>query len=140
MGADVFSGGAGSDTFTYQLPYDYSSYGTQETLAFTGGADTILDFDASTDRILMWVTPPDAFEREDYSEAATNATSIEQAVASGYRHEQSTGRNLDVIFLYNANQDRGYLVMDTDGNGSFESGIILEGAGQASDFDYINLA
>ena len=74
-----------------------------------------------------------------YFESATNATTIEEAAAYGSLCEEFVGADINIIFMYNESQDQGYLVMDTDQNGSFESGIILAGCGQSWDFGYDNL-
>jgi hypothetical protein len=39
----------------------------------------------------------------------------------------------------NQSRNQGYLVFDADGDGTFVSGVILAGCGQASSFDASNL-
>jgi hypothetical protein len=73
----------------------------------------------------------------NYAERATSATYID---AARYQVEHDSALRLeDHVFLYNPSTDTGYLLSDLDRNFSFETGVILRGAGSASDLNYSDI-
>lgn len=95
--------------------------------------DVITDWIGSNDVIDM----PVAGSFYNYGEASTTATSIAQAAfeATSWFPDASVQH----VFLYNPFTDKGFLVSDNNGDGAFETGVVLNRAGYASDFDYFNI-
>jgi Ca2+-binding RTX toxin-like protein len=124
--ADVLAGGAGSDTFGF-YPGD--------SLAFTGGADSIADFDATVDVV------SGALNGGGYAEFATAAASIDDALAefTAGNAEGLYGTDLGQVFMFNEAENLGYLLWDADADGVFESGVVLQGCGNAEAFSELNL-
>jgi hypothetical protein len=43
------------------------------------------------------------------------------------------------VFLHNPSIDTGFLISDLNGDGAFDTGVVLKRAGYASDFDFFNI-
>jgi serralysin len=134
-GYDVVYGGTGQDWLVGGNDYsrdDFRFY-QGDSPSTNYGADTIADWNVSYDYIDM----PIAGTAYNYAEAQTGWTSIEGA---RYQVEHSaTLRQEDHVFLYNASTDTGYLLSDLDRNYTFETGVILRGAGSAWDLNYSDI-
>jgi len=132
-GADDIYGGAGGDRLSGGNGWD--------TFHFTLGASGLGS--ATADVITDWVGAFDVIDAPvpgsfyNYGEASTSATSIVQAAieATSWFPDPSVQH----VFLYNPTIDKGFLVSDYNGDGAFETGVVLNGAGYASDFDYFNI-
>jgi Ca2+-binding RTX toxin-like protein len=150
-GYDTIWGGAGADIIVESgRGIDTIQIFLGDSFAFTGLADTILtasDWQV-TDRGSALGSQHVSFIQVSGDVLGggmpvgyTNATSIEGAateagrqIASYYaanatyladsvnEYGQTHG-----VYLYNATQDRGYLLLDLDVNGSYETGVIFEG-------------
>jgi Ca2+-binding RTX toxin-like protein len=122
-GREVLTGGAAADTFVFALG---------DSGITAGSADTVTDW-ATADRI----DTPVAGAASNYQEFATTATTIEGAAA--HTESQVTNTAVRHAFAYNSSIDVGFLLSDLDDDDSFETGIILSGAGAAANFAYGNL-
>lgn len=117
-GMDYLYGGTstGEDIFRFEAGDTYSSMGRN---------DVIADWDATYDEIDM----PLAGTVSNYRETSTSATNIEsaRAIVEG----SASLREADHVFLYNGATDTGYLLSDLNSNYTFETGVIVRGAGEA---------
>ncbi len=95
--------------------------------------DVITDWNGAYDVIAM----PVMGSLYNYGEAGTTATSIAEAAneAASWFPDPSVQH----VFLYNPYTDKGFLISDLNGDGAFETGVVLNRAGYASDFDYFNI-
>jgi hypothetical protein len=120
-GRDALSGGADSDSFIFKIGSSGLTSGT---------VDTISDWSA-VDEIRMSV----AGTRANYTEVATAFTTI--AEVATFVKDTYQGSGFSHVFLYNSATTAkvGFLVSDLDGNGVFETGVILKGASTASSFN-----
>lgn len=129
LGADQLIGGAGQDTFYY-------NDAIQESPAYSWLGDRILDFhyDGENDKIDL----PIAGTAQNYFQARTGATSIDEAFLEANQTYEAymQGTGLTYLYLYNETQDTGYLIADMNGNGNVETGIALVGAGMLGEFGY----
>jgi serralysin len=130
--ADTLIGGTGRDTFVFELGDSYAQ---------TGLADHIVDW-SSEDRIRG--------EFGGYAEFGAYVNSIEEAqwVAEQYQGMGYVPVNTTNIFIYNSATNTGYLLMDLDGDtlalgyresGTYESGVVLHGAGNESAMSAANI-
>jgi Ca2+-binding RTX toxin-like protein len=124
--SDRLKGGLGLDDLIGGTGTDYFIFSRGSSPSTTSGADTIRDWNLSYD----WIDMPLARGSSYYGEAATSATTIEAARA---QVEGTALRYEDHAFLYNASTDTGYLLSDLNRSGTFETGVIMVGAGSASD-------
>jgi glucose/arabinose dehydrogenase len=130
--SDRLDGGLGSDDLYGGAATDYFIFSSGSSPSTTSGADTIWDWNVAYD----WIDMPRAGTSSNYGEAATSATTIEAARA---QVEGTALRNEDHAFLYNSTTDTGYLLSDLNRNGTFETGVIMVGAGSASDCKYSDI-
>lgn len=135
-GSDHLYGGAGRDDLFggyNDQRTDYFHFAMGDSQAHVGQADTIYDWNVSYDYIDSSIRG----RASGYSEAATSATNID---AARYQVEHTAGlRDGDHAFLYNAQTDTGYLLSDLNGNYTFETGVIIRGAGSASDMNWSDI-
>jgi Ca2+-binding RTX toxin-like protein len=129
---DRLDGGLGSDDLYGGTGTDYFIFSSGSSPSTTSGADIIWDWNVAYD----WIDMPRAGKSTNYGEAATSATTIEAARA---QVESTALRNEDYAFLYNSSTDTGYLLSDLNRNGTFETGVIMVGAGSASDMKYSDI-
>ena len=139
-GSDVLWGGGGADTILLNGPaggifaVDTILLYQGDSLAFTGGADTIVQGRDGMPGLVGIQLHSDALGAYVPS-TYTNATTIEGAAAQAgaqlanwYAAHSDDGRpQSHAIYLYNAAQDQGYLAIDMDLNGSYETGIVFAG-------------
>lgn len=130
--SDRLTGGSGSDDLYGGTGADYFVFSSGSSPSTTSGADTIWDWNVAYD----WIDMPRAGTSSKYGEAATSATTIEAARA---QVERTALRNEDHAFLYNSTTDTGYLLSDLNRNGTFETGVIMVGAGSATDMKYSDI-
>jgi Ca2+-binding RTX toxin-like protein len=123
-GSDTLDGGSGADVFSFPL-------NTSGTTAST--ADVIIDWSVGIDRLDTAVSGT----LSNYHEAATSATSIEDAAIAGESLLASS--SLRHMFLYNTGTNTGYLLSDLDGNTVLDSGIIVRQAGSAAAMNYLDI-
>ena len=132
-GNDHLYGGNGADDlfggFNDRVS-DYFHVSMGESQARVGQADTIYDWESAFDFIDTSIRGTSS----NYAERATTATNIE-AARSIVENSASLSAE-DHVFLYNSRTDTGYLLSDLNRNGTFETGVILKGAGSALDFHY----
>jgi Ca2+-binding RTX toxin-like protein len=124
QGKDSLKGDSGSDTFSFLLG---DSGITRST------ADVITDWDFTFDHI----NTPVAGTAANYAEAATDARSINGAAA--FAEKTFTDPDIVHAFVYNHASDTGFLLSDLDKDGTFETGVVLHGAGSAASMDFSNL-
>lgn len=128
-GADVLTGGAGSDTFILFAG---------DSPAINGQCDIITDFNhqpgfGNYDFLAL----PGAVTDGNHSMVLqTHVNNIEdaaaqaQAAAPGYAATQLPGhQDITAVTLYNPNGGDGYIVFDANGDGIFESGVIIKDMG-----------
>jgi Ca2+-binding RTX toxin-like protein len=123
-GQDYLSGGRGSDRFVFKK----GTSGVSST-----SADVITDWNGSFDFIDM----PTRGASANYEEASTTATSISTAVTQAGLWFPNP--SVQHVFLYNPHIDKGFLISDLNRDGAFDTGIILNKAGHASDFSYLDI-
>jgi Ca2+-binding RTX toxin-like protein len=123
-GRDYLAGGSGSDTFVFTK----GSSGLGST-----SADVITDWNGAFDFIDM----PVRGTYDNYEEAGTTATSISTAVAQA--NSWFPDPSVQHVFLHNPYVDKGFLISDLNGDGAFDTGIVLNKAGYASDFSYFDI-
>jgi hypothetical protein len=123
-GSDRLAGGSGSDRF-------FVTRGTSGTTS--GTADVITDWNAAFDFVDMPIRGTSA----NYGEASTNATTIAGAAAEVEFEYSDLG--LNHIFLFNSEVDRGFLLSDLNNDTVFETGVVLNKAGFATDFSYFDI-
>lgn len=120
---DHYDGGGGTDHFVIGRGHSYAS---------RYEADVIYDWNAQED----YIDSPLRGTAENYGEKAAAAKSIDGARQVA---ENSYLKHEDHAFVYNADTDTGYLLSDLDRNGSFETGVILEHVGSASDMNWSDI-
>ncbi len=151
-GFDHVWGGAGADTILETgVGGDFIYLFQGDSFAFTGYADTIhtgSDWSVGHpwDHMSVIVVTPDVVGTGPAT-GYTNATTIEDAAAeAGWQianwnaekiADLNAGRSdnfysedvfrTHAVYLYNAAQDQGYLAIDMDVDGSYETGIIFTG-------------
>jgi hypothetical protein len=99
-------------------------------------ADTITDFDSSSDAI------SGTLHGGSYAELAVSHEGMDQDMCDGMAYSdaaQLAGTGVGQVFLYNESLNRGYLFWDADADGDFDSSVILEGCGHADNFSAFNL-
>lgn len=132
-GADRLIGGTAADTLYGGLGNDTFVIGIRESGSTFGTADTIYDWDIRYD----WIDSTIAGSTYNYAEVSTSVTNI--AHARTQVESNSALRSEDHVFLYNAQTDTGYLISDLDRNYDFETGVIIQGAGAASDMNWSDI-
>ncbi len=121
-GGDFLAGDSGNDTFKFFDSYESSA----------NSPDQIMDFNAQEDVIDMPV-------------AGTAANYIEFSIGNGSGY--NTARTVAEFFLngggdvfaFVTDQVDGYLFADLDGNGTIDTGVILEGLTSLSDFNHLDI-
>jgi Ca2+-binding RTX toxin-like protein len=132
-GEDLLSGGTGRDTLSGGTGEDYFVFKKGESGLTTSTADTITDWNRSYDFIDVAIKGTS----RNYREVNTDANSISTAASDAdYLYGDTSIRH---VFLFNPDTDRGFLVSDLNGDGRFDTGVVLKNAGLASDmrYDYI---
>lgn len=134
-GSDRLSGGSEADTLDggFDTSTDYFQFTRGDSNAVTGQADTIHNWDVRYDYIDSTI----AGTSSNYREAATSFTSIDNA--RWQVENTSSLRTGDHVLLYNAQTDTGYLLSDLDRNFTFETGVVIKGAGAASDMNWSDI-
>ena len=134
-GTDHLYGGTGQDVLYGGTDgsIDYFHISKGDSNALTGQNDWIYDWNSSYDYIDSSIKGTSS----NYAERATSVTNL--ATARSVVENDNNLNYKDHVFLYNASQDRGYLLSDLDGNYTFETGVIITGAGSASDMAYSDI-
>lgn len=122
-GADLLIGGSGTDRFHFKMG---------DSQAHVGQADTISDWNVADDYIVSSIKGT----ASNYMEQSTTANNIETARAIV---EGSSLKNADHVFLYNGATNTGYLLSDLNHNFTFETGVIMNGAGHASAMNWSDI-
>lgn len=134
-GRDHIYGGTGRDDLFggYNDGFaDYFHFAKGDSASTRAGADVIYDWDVRYD----YIDSALAGAAGNYGEMSTTANNIETARSVV---EGSGLRNGDHAFLYNAATDTGYLLSDLDRNYSFETGVVIKGAGAAADMNWSDI-
>lgn len=121
-GQDFLTGGSGRDFFIIQRGYSF---------ALSGQGDTINDWVFSEDHIDSNV----AGSIGNYTESSGGATTILEARLQ----VQASGFDGVHGFIYNSNNNTGYLISDANNDGRFETGVTLKGAGSAGSMDWSDI-
>lgn len=150
-GNDWLWGGAGNDKFSGDQGKDVIVLGTgNDTIYFSGGATATqqsLATAATADVIYDWSS--DDFigqsytnQGEAYFEFGANVYSVEEAAALANQYYAQGKMTADTgkVFVYNAITDTGYVLLDLDNDAgnTFEFGLIMVGAGSATDMSGAN--
>jgi Ca2+-binding RTX toxin-like protein len=130
-GEDLLSGGTGRDTLSGGTGEDYFVFKRGDSGLTTRTADTITDWNRSFDFIDMTIKGTSRNYREVETDAASIATAASDA---DYLYGDTSIRH---VFLFNPDTDKGFLVSDLNGDGLFETGVVLKNAGLASDMSYL---
>lgn len=126
---DVLIGGRGADSLTGDSGSDTFKYLKLDSMSKTGRADTIFNWDI----------------RKDYIDTSIKGTALNYFERSSTANNIDSARNLAEkfgdssdfhAFISNNRTDRGFLLSDLDRNGTFETGVIIEGAGARSDMNW----
>lgn len=123
-GSDYLAGGSGSDRFFF-------SRGTSGLSTQT--ADVIADWNGAYDVVDMTIRGTFT----NYRETSTTATSV--GAAAAVADWWYSDADVNHVFLYNSDLDRGFLISDLNNDGVFETGVVLKKAGYASDFSYLDI-
>jgi Ca2+-binding RTX toxin-like protein len=129
---DILAGGTGRDYLTGGSGDDVFLFAIGDSDASSAGSDVIWDFETGIDRIGILPDFPTTADR--YAEFETSAGTVEQALAAASTHAAGAG-DPSFAFLFNTARDIGFLVMDLDLDGAYETAIGLRGCGSADDFD-----
>lgn len=134
-GVDHLYGGTQADLLVggYDSSTDYFHFAKGDSNAIAGQFDTIYDWNVAYDYIDSSI----AGRSNGYSESSTSATSL--AAARSITENNASLADGDHTFLYNAATDTGYLLSDLDGNYTFETGVVIKGAGSASDMSWSDI-
>jgi serralysin len=141
-GADTLFGGAGRDRLIGGVGGDALTGGLDtDTFVFTPGtsgltsttADVLPDWDVTSD----WIDMSIVGTSTNYVEASTTATSI--AAAASIAESRFTSASTAHVFLYNAGTDTGYLLSDQNNDNRYETGVVLKGAGAASNLNHSDI-
>jgi Ca2+-binding RTX toxin-like protein len=122
-GRDYMEGGSGYDTFQISIPNGW----TEST---TANPDHILDFNAADD----WIDVPVAGNASNYFELSIG---YDDGFNEAFNFAKSYMGDGNYVFV--TDYVDGFLFADLNGNGTVETGIILEGLTSLSDFSYSNL-
>lgn len=131
-GNDNLWGGTGTDTLTGGTGTDRFHFKINESDAINGFADTITDWNVTDDYIDSSIKGTSS----NYMEQSTTVNNIGTARSIV---EHSSLKNADHVFLYNGATNTGYLLSDLDHNYTFETGVIIKGAGHASDMNWSDI-
>ena len=123
-GNDALSGGSGADRYVV-------TRGTSGISSKT--ADVIADWNPAFDFVDM----PIRGTFDNYAEGATTASTIAAAADDAEYWYSDLGVNH--VFLYNSVIDRGFLLSDLNNDTVFETGMVLNKRGYASDFSYLDI-
>ena len=123
-GSDRLAGGSGADRFIF-------TRGSSGIQSFS--ADVIVDWNPAYDFVDMPIRGTSA----NYGEAMTDETSIAGAAAEVNFDYPDLG--LNHVFLFNSEIDRGFLLSDLNNDTVFETGVVLNKRGYASDFSYLDI-
>jgi hypothetical protein len=131
FGDDLLSGGTGRDTLFGGAGEDEFVFKRGDSGLTKSTADTIMDWNRYDDFIDMTIKGTS----RNYREVKTDAYSIATAASDAdYLYGDTSVRH---VFLYNPEDDRGFLVSDLNADGEFETGVVLKNAGLASDMKYL---
>lgn len=122
-GADKLTGGSGNDTFHFTMG---------DSQAHRGQADTITDWNVAHD----WIDSTISGRSNNYAETFSLFTQNIDQARFLVEHNSSLAAE-DHVFVYNGTD--GYLLSDLNRNGTFETGVILKGAGHASDMNWSDI-
>ena len=127
-GADKLTGGGGTDYFNFAI---------NESKASVGQADTITDWNHRQDYIDSSIAGTAGSYAEVFSPGGIffGVNNISQA-RSLVENSNALSAN-DHVFVYNGRD--GYLLSDLNHNGTFETGVVLLGAGSASDMTWSDI-
>jgi Ca2+-binding RTX toxin-like protein len=123
-GSDYLAGGSGADRYVV-------TRGTSGISSKT--ADVIADWNPAFDFVDM----PIRGTFDNYAEGATTASTIAAAADDAEYWYSDLGVNH--VFLYNSVIDRGFLLSDLNNDTVFETGMVLNKRGYASDFSYLDI-
>jgi Ca2+-binding RTX toxin-like protein len=137
---DTLVGGWGADTLVGGLDVggldqstDYFRFWAGDSLSFRDIADTIGGWNVAYDYIDM----PIPGEAQYYAEVSSGVNNIDDARSLAENSPDLSWK--DHVFVYNRDIDVGYLVSDLDRNYSFETGVIISGAGSAYDMNWSDI-
>lgn len=134
LGSDTLVGGTSADSLVggYDTSTDYFRFAQGDSNSYSGGADTIYDWNVAYDYIDSTI----AGTSSNYGEMFTTANNIGTARSVV---ENSSLRYEDHAFVYNSATDTGYLLSDLDRNFTFETGVVIRGAGSAADMNWSDI-
>ena len=122
-GRDYLAGNSGYDTFQFNIPDGWTD-------SPVSNPDKILDFSATDD----WIDVPVAGNASNYFELSIGYDDgYDEALAFAKNYME--GGN----YVFVTDHVNGYLFADLNDNGTVETGIVLVGLTNLSDFDQSNL-
>jgi Ca2+-binding RTX toxin-like protein len=132
-GRDYLTGGSGYDMFWFEIPDGWTDSKVSDP-------DHILDFNGADDWINMPVagtTSSNIFQTGNYIDAQMGGfAGCGYDVARNWAENHITG---NVRYAFVSDGVNGYLFGDLNGNGTVETGIVLEGVTSITQFDYSNI-
>jgi Ca2+-binding RTX toxin-like protein len=129
---DFLFGGSGYDRFVFEIPNGWTDSKVSDP-------DHIMDFSGADDWIDMPVAgtaPSSVYEVGNYIEVQKSGLASGYDTAKFWAENHITG---NVRYAFVSDGVNGYLFGDLNGNGTVETGIVLEGLTSTSDFDYSNI-
>lgn len=135
-GGDHITGGLGADTLYggNDRAIDYFHYVKGDSPSTNGQADTIVDWNRSHMNIDTNITG----NSQNFGTLGVNNIFFSGVDWARYLVESdATLRTKDHVFVYDGKN--GYLLSDLDRNYSFETGVVLTGAGHAGDVGWNDL-
>lgn len=146
-GTDQMNGGQGRDLLDGGLGQDFLTGGPEfavrDDFVFAIGksnstndqVDTVLDW-TKVDRIVSDIAGTAAnYGEHSSTSGGVTITDIETARADAEQNHT----NKTHMFFWDSSTDTGYLVSDLNNDNLFETGVVLNGAGAGSDFDFTNI-
>jgi Ca2+-binding RTX toxin-like protein len=129
---DFLFGNSGYDRFVFEIPNGWTDSKVSDP-------DHIMDFMGADDWLDMPVAgtaPPSMYEIGNYIEVQTGGLSAGYDAAQVWAENHITG---NVRYAFVSDGVNGYLFGDLNGNGTVETGIVLEGVTSITQFDYSNI-
>lgn len=147
IGTDQLNGGQGRDVLDGGQGQDFlkggPEFAVRDDFVITIGksdstnalVDTILDW-SNVDRIVSDIAGSSA----NYGEhSATSGSTVVTDIQTARMDAEQSHTDKTHMFYWDTATDTGYLVSDLNNDNVFETGVVLNGAGAALDFNFANI-